>query len=220
MDNTKKVIFSLLGGLLLIIGLAYLLEIFGIGFRSWALFAVGIAVLVAYLNTKIRPVLYVSYFCLTMGAAVFVCTSILPSMYLSFAIVLAIALSLILIYVSSKQSLLLYTSLVVMFFDVWILLANEMALGDKLNGYLFLVAGILLILLFIFENKKLGYAPLVLSLLAYFAGFANLAYSYNLITLVVFRGIVAGLFLLTGGLLVGYVYLSSKSNKKENESER
>ena len=207
MDNTKKVIFSLLGGLLLIIGLAYLLEIFGIGFRSWALFAVGIAVLVAYLNTKIRPVLYVSYFCL-------------PSMYLSFAIVLAIALSLILIYVSSKQSLLLYTSLVVMFFDVWILLANEMALGDKLNGYLFLVAGILLILLFIFENKKLGYAPLVLSLLAYFAGFANLAYSYNLITLVVFRGIVAGLFLLTGGLLVGYVYLSSKRIKKENESER
>ncbi len=219
MNGAKRNLFVILSGILLVTGLVLLLDMFNVSAGSVIIPAIGIVSLFVYFNNKEKAFLYISFFLICVGIASFLnINGLIPNSYSAFSIVLAISIALILVYASCKQSILLYAAEVITLLN-FILLFSVISLSNiEAVGYSFLVGGILFVVLFAFENRKTGYTPLILSLICYVAGFLNLAFDFGLINLLVYKGSISGLFILSGIIILIYALKYNKKTEKVEDN--
>jgi hypothetical protein len=219
MSNAKKTLFVLLSGLMLVIGLVMLLDIFNISAASVIIPAIGIVLMFVYFNSKEKAFLYISFFLLSVGIASFLnINNIIPGMYSAFSVVLAVSVALILVYAVCKQSILLYASEIIAFFNFAILFSTISLSVIEAVAYTMFAAGVLFVIMFAFENRKTGYTPLALAVICYIAGFLNLSYDFGFFNLIVYKCSISALFILSGILILMYALIFNKKTEKVEEN--
>lgn len=220
MSLKNKFLTYLIGLIFLISGIGVVLEMFSIPFSSVAILLIGILILGMHFKYNSSFCKYISCFLIPAGMGYFVITAFKLNGIANFLTIYSVmVVSFMCIYLINKRKFFLYVSLVIVMFVLHSITLASDNMHDYIMGYDSLYIGLLLTILFVFEHKSFGFIPVLIAVVAYLIGILNFFNVLNIITPIIFKTIIALIFLLTGTGIILYNYIKSKNDNKENRCE-
>ncbi len=215
--NSNKFFVYTVGLIFLIAGLGTILEMLSIPFSSIILLLIGAAFLCCYYKFNNNVFKYLSCFFIPTGISYLIISAFNVVGGANFLLIyFALACAFLLLYLTSKRKLFIYISVAIAFFALHVFTAATSSMSELLIGYDCFYIGILAVIVFIFENKNLGYFPIWISIIAYLCGILNFLSFYNIIAPVIFKLSVSLVLLLTGASIILFNFLKSRNHQKEN----
>ncbi len=202
---------------MLIIAIFYLLEMFGIDFKHFLVFTLGVIGLVYATKNENSFLKYISVFLISDG---FIHILSVFSLFHQFAYYYLIGIVILLLgfyFISRKRIFIILTAVVV--FVVTIISVNSFTVNTNIRyGYWLYCLTFFLIFFFVLEFKKIGYTPLVISIISYLFGTNNLLYGNSVITGNGFKLINLILLLI---ISISFLIISKiKINREEKDNEQ
>lgn len=215
MNNTfQKVVAIITGTILCIIGLSFIFSFLGLNLRDFVLLILGIASLIAGISKENKFLINTSVFLIPLGISVLVNNYIiLFQPYSSITTSICIMISLFIIYLMYKNSLFLYSSLLLFIANATILFNFIFTSRSEITGYVLWTVGISLLVTYIFRNNKQNHISILLAVICYIFGTLNLLSSYQIISTSVYTVSIALLLLLIGILIILYATYSNKNKE-------
>ncbi len=211
-------IITIAGALFLVGGLSLILGLFNISTTSLFIPLVGLVLLWYYKKSKKKVPLYLGLFLFFMGTASFlIYNGFIPLTLIPTVMIFSVAISFFASYLFNKKLWKIILSEILLFVSLRYIMYLLIEDNDFLSGYTFLLLGIFLVILFIFEYKRLGFLPIVLALISYLAGFLSLAVSTGFIDNTTFTVILSVMFIISGFMLI--LYVKRKNVKVDNDNE-
>jgi len=211
MSESNKFFSYTIGLIFLLAGLGFILEILHIPFSSIVLLLMGIFTWCMYFKFNNRILKYITCFFIPIGVAFFIIAAFnIVGKWNFLLLYVSIASSFICLYVTSKKGVFIYVSLTILLFALHTATNSNKNMGEMIWGYDCFYIGVLSVILFAFEYKRLRFKPLLISLIAYLCGVLCFLVYFGIITPMIFKMIFSLLFLLIGAIIILYNYYKSK----------
>lgn len=211
MNNLKKNLLVVTGGVLCVIALGIFLGIFGYNVVDFALLIAAAFVLymaMKYKNIALRNI-SVFYLPFSIAATIDIIFNI-PFVYFVSSLMFALTLSFAAMYVLYRRDLFAYAFVASLGIGIFLILSVLMKNKILLSAYLFMVLGLISLILYLINYKKWGNIPLFVSIILYL---------YSALNLLLYKGIIAGslytasnaaILLLAGVSIIVYVFKTEK----------